>query len=74
VAGGGTVVYLVEMPTYPPLAMTAIEHRLVDRTFPVALFPRISLGADVFPTSDGRHLEADAARRVARAIAAAVIR
>jgi hypothetical protein len=70
----GTAVYLVEMPTYPLVAMTEIEHRMVDRRFPVAQFPRISLGPAPFPTSDGRHLEADAARRVARAIAAAVAR
>lgn len=68
----GTVVYLVEMPSHPLIAMTAIEHRMVDRVFPAALFPRLSLGAGAFPTTDGRHLEADAALRVARAIADAL--
>ena len=67
----GTTVYLVDLPVHPLVAMSALERRLIDRAFPDSLFPRVVLAAKVEPTTDGRHLEADAARRVAGQIVAA---
>ncbi|HEY5490365.1 MAG TPA: hypothetical protein VIK25_04145 [Gemmatimonadaceae bacterium] len=65
----GTTVYLVELPVHPLLAMFPREQRMIGRAFPDSLFPRVRLDGTRMQTTDGRHLENDAAWRVARAIA-----
>jgi hypothetical protein len=69
--GSGTTVYLVELPVHPLLATSPLEQRMIDRVFPDSAFPRVALPGGPTPTTDGRHLEVDAAWRVARAIVAA---
>lgn len=69
--GAGTSVYLMELPVHPLVEMSPRERRMIDRALPDSLFPRIALEHKAMPTTDGRHLEADAAQRVARAIASA---
>lgn len=67
----GTTVFLMELPVHPLVGMSPRERRMIERAFPDSLFPRVVLGDAAMSTTDGRHLEADAARRVARVIAAA---
>jgi len=67
----GTTVCLVELPVHPATAMSPLEERMIARAFPDSAFPRVELPRGSMPTTDGRHLEADAARRVAEAIVAA---
>jgi len=69
--GAGTTVCLVRLPVHPLLAVSPLEERLIDRAFPDSVFPRVELPRGPMPTTDGRHLETDAARRVAEAIAEA---
>jgi hypothetical protein len=59
----------VELPVHPLLAMFPREQRMIGRAFPDSLFPRVLLERTNMPTTDGRHLENDAAWRVAGAIA-----
>jgi len=66
----GTTVCLVKLPVHPLTAMSALEARLIARTFPDSAFPRVRLPVRVLPTTDGRHLEPDAAWGVARALVA----
>jgi hypothetical protein len=64
----GTLVLLVHLPTSVPTDSEAVTRTLVDEVFPTSLFPRITLDDGPWPTTDGRHLERDAARRAAAQI------
>jgi hypothetical protein len=71
----GVRVWLIELPVHASIAARPAEtvrRAALDAALPTALFPRIAVGAGPWHTTDGRHLEPDDARRVARAIAGAL--
>ncbi|MBX9927669.1 MAG: hypothetical protein K2X99_02040 [Gemmatimonadaceae bacterium] len=69
----GTRVYLIELPVHEASAITPTLRAAIDRAFPASEFPRVAHPPGGYPTSDGRHLEPEAAARVAQAIAVAAL-
>lgn len=64
----GVRVFLVELPMHDAIARSPRELRrrqMVDAMLPAGAFPRLTLPARAWRTSDGRHLEPDDARALA---------
>jgi hypothetical protein len=71
----GVRVWLIELPVHASVAARSAEtvrRAALDAALPIELFPRITVGAGPWRTTDGRHLEPDDARRIAHAIADAL--